>query len=148
VEGHLGNPVVSSPCHAETSDRSAHHWDTRGRCRRGQGCTRSLFSWGITTCCYAQPRDERSSRSATSNPPGSDPSVEQERGALALGSGVTWYVPFGGLFAIAATTRIRFVAAPAGLGGVCAFTRCRAVEAGIWSPAGETIDATRFRPTS
>lgn len=75
------------------------------------------------------------------DPAGSDPSVEQERGALALGSGFV-YVPFGGLFGDCGNYHGYIEAVPLGGGVVHSYQVPSSREAGIWSPAGETIDAS------
>jgi outer membrane protein assembly factor BamB len=77
------------------------------------------------------------------DPTGSDPTVQQERGALALGSGRV-YVPFGGLYGDCGNYHGYVVAVPVVPvpGGPMLVYRTRvAREAGIWSPAGPTIAA-------
>ncbi|HEX9475968.1 MAG TPA: PQQ-binding-like beta-propeller repeat protein [Candidatus Dormibacteraeota bacterium] len=77
------------------------------------------------------------------DPAGSDPTVQQERGALALGSGRV-YVPFGGLYGDCGNYHGYVVAVPVVpvAGGPMLVYRTRvAREAGIWSPAGPTIAA-------
>lgn len=74
------------------------------------------------------------------DPAGSDPSVEQQRGALALGSGFV-YVPLGGLFGDCGAYHGYLVALPIG-GGPAPFYRVPSARgAGIWSSAGPTLDA-------
>ena len=75
------------------------------------------------------------------DPAGSDPSVEQERGALALASGYV-YVPFGGLFGDCGNYHGYEEAVPPGGGAVHTYQVPSSREAGIWSPAGETVDAS------
>jgi outer membrane protein assembly factor BamB len=75
------------------------------------------------------------------DPRGSDPSVEQERGALALGSGYA-YVPFGGLLGDCGNYHGYLEAVPIGGGTVLSYQVPSSREAGIWSPAGETITAS------
>jgi outer membrane protein assembly factor BamB len=75
------------------------------------------------------------------DPAGSDPAVEQERGALALASGNV-YVPFGGLFGDCGSYHGYEEAVPIGGGAVRLYQVPSSREAGIWSPAGETIDAS------
>jgi outer membrane protein assembly factor BamB len=75
------------------------------------------------------------------DPPDSDPSVEQERGALAVGSGRI-YIPFGGLYGDCGRYRGYVVAVPAAGGAHLVWWASVIGGAGIWSPAGPTIDAT------
>jgi outer membrane protein assembly factor BamB len=75
------------------------------------------------------------------DPPGSDPLVEQERGALALASGFV-YVPFGGLLGDCGNYHGYLEAVPLVAGVVRSYQVPSSREAGIWSPAGETIDAS------
>jgi putative pyrroloquinoline-quinone binding quinoprotein len=76
------------------------------------------------------------------DPPGSSPSVQQERGALALGSGFV-YVPLGGLYGDCGNYHGYVVAVPVGGGGVAAVYRTpSARESGIWSSMGLTISDT------
>lgn len=77
----------------------------------------------------------------TVDPPGSDPSVQQERGALALGSGRV-YIPLGGLFGDCGNYHGYVVAVPSAGGALVYYRTPVAREAGIWSPAGITIDET------
>jgi len=77
----------------------------------------------------------------TVDPPGSDPSVQQERGALALGSGRI-YIPFGGLYGDCGNYHGYVVAVPSAGGQALYYRTPVAREAGIWSPAGPTIDAS------
>ena len=75
------------------------------------------------------------------DPPGSNPDVEQERGALALGSGYA-YVPFGGLFGDCGNYHGYVVAVPVAGGSMRSYQVPSSREAGIWSPGGETIAAS------
>lgn len=75
------------------------------------------------------------------DPSGSDPAVQQERGALALGSGYV-YVPFGGLFGDCGHYHGYLEAVPIGGGPVLSYQVPSAREAGIWSAAGETVAAS------
>lgn len=75
------------------------------------------------------------------DPPGSNPAVEQERGALAIGSGYV-YVPFGGLFGDCGNYHGYLEAMPTAGGPVLSYQVPSNREAGIWSPAGETIAAS------
>ncbi|MDQ6720943.1 MAG: PQQ-binding-like beta-propeller repeat protein [Candidatus Dormibacteraeota bacterium] len=75
------------------------------------------------------------------DPPGSNPAVQQERGALALGSGYV-YVPFGGLYGDCGNYHGYLEAVPVGVGvggSVLSYQVPSSREAGIWSPAGETV---------
>jgi outer membrane protein assembly factor BamB len=74
------------------------------------------------------------------DPPGSDPSVQQERGALALGSGFV-YVPLGGLYGDCGSFHGYVEAVPVKGGAVLSYKVPSAREAGIWSPQGATIGA-------
>jgi len=76
------------------------------------------------------------------DPPGSSPQVEQERGALALGSGFV-YVPLGGLYGDCGNYHGYVVAVPSGGGGQSAVYRTpSARESGIWSSMGPTVSDT------
>jgi len=75
------------------------------------------------------------------DPPGSDPSVQQERGALALGSGRV-YIPFGGLYGDCGNYHGYVVAVPSAGLPTLYYRTPVAREAGIWNPAGVTVDAT------
>ena len=73
------------------------------------------------------------------DPPGSDPSVQQQRGALALGSGFI-YVPFGGLLGDCGNYH-GYVDAVRVTGGPPLVYRVPSGRmAGIWTPAGPTVD--------
>jgi hypothetical protein len=73
------------------------------------------------------------------DPPGSSPSAQQERGALALGSGFV-YVPLGGLYGDCGNYHGYVVAVPVGGGGQAAVYRTPTTrESGIWSSMGPTI---------
>jgi len=79
------------------------------------------------------------------DPAGSVPSVQQERGALAISSGHV-YIPFGGLYGDCGNYHGYVVAVPA-VGSVVGsptlvYRTPVASEAGIWSPAGPTISAS------
>ena len=74
------------------------------------------------------------------DPPASDPSVQQERGALALGSGRV-YIPLGGLFGDCGNYHGYVAAVPVAGGGHLVWWTPVTGEAGIWSPPGPTIDA-------
>ena len=73
------------------------------------------------------------------DPAGSDPAVQQQRGALAIGSGFV-YVPLGGLYGDCGAYHGYVVAVPLA-GGPAPFYRVPSVRgAGIWSAAGPAID--------
>jgi outer membrane protein assembly factor BamB len=73
------------------------------------------------------------------DPPGSDPTVQQQRGALALGSGFV-YVPFGGLLGDCGNYH-GYVAAVRVAGGPPLVYRVPSGRmAGIWTAAGPTLD--------
>lgn len=72
------------------------------------------------------------------DPTGSSPSVEQERGALAVGADYV-YVPLGGLFGDCGPYHGYLVAVPLKGGGALSYKVPSAREAGIWSPQGATI---------
>ncbi len=79
------------------------------------------------------------------DPAGSVPSAQQERGALAIGSGHV-YIPFGGLYGDCGNYHGYLVAVPA-VGTVVGsptlvYRTPVAREAGIWSPPGPTISAS------
>ncbi len=75
------------------------------------------------------------------DPPGSQPTVQQERGALALGSGYA-YVPFGGLYGDCGNYNGYVEAVPLAGGSVLSYRVPSSREAGIWSAAGPTIAAS------
>lgn len=72
------------------------------------------------------------------DPAGSQPTVQQERGALALGSGFV-YVPFGGLYGDCGNYNGYLEAVPLAGGPVLSYRVPSSREAGIWSAAGPTI---------
>jgi polyvinyl alcohol dehydrogenase (cytochrome) len=72
------------------------------------------------------------------DPPGSNPSVEQERGALALGSDYV-YVPLGGLYGDCGAYHGYVVGVPLSGGASVSYKVPSSREAGIWSPQGATI---------
>ena len=73
------------------------------------------------------------------DPVGSTPAAQQQRGALAIGSGHV-YVPFGGLFGDCGLYHGYVVAAPLGGGQAFAYRVPSTREAGIWSAMGVTLD--------
>ena len=77
----------------------------------------------------------------TVDPAGSNPSVQQERGALAIGSGYV-YVPFGGLYGDCGQYHGYVVGVPLAGGGNVVYRTPSARESGIWSPMGATISAS------
>jgi outer membrane protein assembly factor BamB len=72
------------------------------------------------------------------DPPGSNPSVQQQRGALTLGQNFT-YVTFGGLYGDCGAYHGYVVAVPLKGGSSLAWKVPSAREAGIWTPQGATI---------
>lgn len=73
------------------------------------------------------------------DPAGSDPAVQQQRGALAIGSGFV-YVPLGGLYGDCGPYHGYVVAAPLA-GGPAPFYRVPSARgAGVWSSAGVALD--------
>lgn len=72
------------------------------------------------------------------DPQGSNPAVQQERGALALGSGYV-YVPLGGLYGDCGQYNGYVVGVPLRGGSTITYKVPSAREAGIWSPQGPTI---------
>lgn len=73
------------------------------------------------------------------DPPGADPSVEQQRGALALANGYV-YVPYGGLYGDCGSyhgwvVAVRTTGSPA----VLSYEVPAGRAGGIWSPAGITV---------
>jgi outer membrane protein assembly factor BamB len=76
------------------------------------------------------------------DPPGADPSVHQQRGALAL-LGDLVYVPFGGLDGDCGDYHGRVIASRTdGTGPLLTFTVPTAREGGIWATPGPVIDAS------
>ncbi len=75
------------------------------------------------------------------DPPGSTPPVQQQRGALAIGSGHV-YVAFGGLYGDCGDYHGYVVAVPMAGGSNAYYRTPVATEAGIWSPMGPSIAAT------
>jgi outer membrane protein assembly factor BamB len=72
------------------------------------------------------------------DPTGSNPSVQQQRGALSVGPHYV-YVPLGGLYGDCGQYHGYLEAVPLTGGGVLYYKVPSAREAGIWSPQGETI---------
>ncbi|MHB8587725.1 MAG: outer membrane protein assembly factor BamB family protein [Candidatus Dormibacteraceae bacterium] len=72
------------------------------------------------------------------DPAGSNPAVQQERGALALGADFV-YVPLGGLYGDCGPYHGYLVGVPLNGGAAVAYEVPSAREAGIWSPQGSTI---------
>jgi outer membrane protein assembly factor BamB len=72
------------------------------------------------------------------DPPGSNPAVQQERGALALAGGYV-YVPLGGLYGDCGQYNGYVVGVPLRGGSTVTYKVPSAREAGIWSPQGPTI---------
>src|SRR5690348_6865438 len=76
----------------------------------------------------------------TMDPVGSNPAVQQFRGALAIGSGYV-YVPVGGLFGDCGAYHGYLIAMPLGGGAASAYQVPTARGASIWSPQGPSIAA-------
>lgn len=72
------------------------------------------------------------------DPRDSDPTVQQERGALALGSGYV-YVPLGGLDGDCGLYHGYLEAVPIAGGAISTFRTATPREAGIWSAQGVTV---------
>jgi outer membrane protein assembly factor BamB len=72
------------------------------------------------------------------DPPGSNPAVQQQRGALTLGQNFA-YVTFGGLYGDCGAYHGYVVAVPLKGGSSLAWKVPSAREAGIWTPQGATI---------
>jgi outer membrane protein assembly factor BamB len=75
------------------------------------------------------------------DPPGSTPTVQQERGALALGSGFV-YVPLGGLYGDCGPYHGYLEAIPVAGGSMLTYRVSTPRAAGIWSAPGPTIATT------
>ena len=75
------------------------------------------------------------------DPVGSTPSVQQERGALAIGSGFV-YVPMGGLYGDCGPYHGYVIAVPLAGGQPLDYRVPSARGAGIWTAAGPAIDAS------
>jgi outer membrane protein assembly factor BamB len=72
------------------------------------------------------------------DPPGSNPSVQQQRGALSINAGYV-YVPLGGLYGDCGQYNGFVLGVPLRGGSTVAYKVPSAREAGIWSPQGPTI---------
>jgi hypothetical protein len=73
------------------------------------------------------------------DPPGADPQVEQERGALALSNGVV-YIPFGGLYGDCGAYHGWVVGVRSdGSGGLLSYQVPTGRAGGIWSAAGISV---------
>jgi outer membrane protein assembly factor BamB len=77
----------------------------------------------------------------TVDPPGSVPAVQQERGALAIGSGRV-YIPLGGLYGDCGNYHGYVVAVPLSGGSMLVYKTPVARAAGIWNPAGPVVAVT------
>jgi outer membrane protein assembly factor BamB len=141
-KSHLGNPVDAStlPCgniKPVTGITSTPAVDARsGRMYVLAflgGHHHALFTLSVIDGTVLAERDV--------DPPGSDPSVQQIRGALAIGSGYV-YVPFGGLFGDCGDYHGYVVAVPIAGGPLLSYVVPSAREAGIWSPAGLTVSVS------
>jgi outer membrane protein assembly factor BamB len=72
---------------------------------------------------------------------GADPTVMQQRGALALAGGKVW-APFGALYGDCGGYKGRVVGLPLdGRGPITKFDPSTGTRGGIWNPAGPTVDA-------
>jgi outer membrane protein assembly factor BamB len=87
-------------------------------------------------------------RQVAIDPPGSLPQVQQERGALALGSGYV-YVPLGGLDGDCGGYHGYVVAVPVGGGALVVYRTPSARESGVWTSMGVTVadDGTVYAAT-
>ncbi|MGH9067557.1 MAG: PQQ-binding-like beta-propeller repeat protein [Acidimicrobiales bacterium] len=74
----------------------------------------------------------------TVDPPGANPLVEQERGALALAHGRV-YIPYGGLFGDCGDYHGYVVGVPVASGPLVTFRAVAARQAGIWVPSGPAV---------
>jgi len=72
------------------------------------------------------------------DPAGSNPAVEQERGALSLGSGYV-YIPFGGLYGDCGPYHGYVVGVPLAGSANVVYRTPSARESGIWSAMGATV---------
>ena len=72
------------------------------------------------------------------DPAGSNPAVQQERGALSISSGYV-YVPFGGLYGDCGTYHGYVVGVPLAGGNNVVYRTPSARESGIWNPMGVTV---------
>jgi outer membrane protein assembly factor BamB len=80
--------------------------------------------------------------SQLADPPGSDPLVQQERGALLLGNGRV-YIPYGGLDGDCGNYHGWVVGLNAdGSGGMISYEVPSQREAGIWAPSGGAMDTS------
>ena len=80
--------------------------------------------------------------SELADPPGADPFVEQERGALLLGSGRV-YIPYGGLDGDCGDYHGWVVGLSVdGSGGMISYEVPSQREAGIWAPSGGAMDSS------
>src|SRR5437899_1295677 len=75
------------------------------------------------------------------DPAGSNPAVEQQRGALSLGSGYV-YVTLGGLFGDCGPYHGYVIGVPLAGGAHAIYRTPAARESGIWSPMGATVSAS------
>ena len=82
------------------------------------------------------------------DPAGSNPAVQQERGALTISSGYV-YVPFGGLYGDCGRYHGYVVGVPLAGGGNVVYRTPSFSESGIWNSMGVTIGAsgTVYAPT-
>lgn len=83
--------------------------------------------------------------SRSADPQGTDPSTQQQRGALALGQGRV-YIPYGGLFGDCGSYHGQVLGVSTATGTAATATRpvtftTPAGRAGIWAPPGPVVDA-------
>ena len=78
--------------------------------------------------------------SATNDPTGADPTVQQQRAALTLASGRV-YVPYGGLYGDCGAYHGWIVSTPTAGGASTSWKVPSGREAGIWAPSGVTVDS-------
>ena len=88
------------------------------------------------------PADGSVSWSRSLDPPGMDPVVQQQRGALALANGRVW-VPFGGLAGDCGDYHGWLIGVPTtGAGAAGVYRTPSPREAGIWAPSGPAVDGS------
>lgn len=73
------------------------------------------------------------------DPPGESPTVDQQRGALALANGNV-YVPYGGLFGDCGQYHGWVMGVPVAGGGLIQYQVPCDRECGLWAPGGPTLD--------
>lgn len=138
---HLGDPVDASslPCGdirpvtgitgTPAADAASNHLYVTAFLR---GARHMLFALSLTNGAIAWQRSV--------DPVGSNPTVEQQRGALAIGSGFV-YVPFGGLLGDCGAYHGYLVAISMDGAQALAYQVPSARGAGLWSAQGATVGA-------